>query len=628
MMLRHLPLALGLALLCAQPVDARAQALADQNRSDQTLADEVPTGESLTDPVMRDEQGDGFGHDEIGRDQIGRNDIRLPDIGSSAGQLINPADEQRYGEATLNQIRDLQMLLEDPLLEGYLQALGHHLVANGEDTRQKFTFFFIGSRDINAFATLGGYIGMNAGLFLTARSEDEVAAVVAHEIAHVTQRHIVRAVERQSKETLPIMLGTIAAAIAASQAGGSGDATQAALASGMALLQQRQINHTRSNEHEADRVGIQILARAGYNPLAMADFFARMERALRSTMGEGPPEFLRTHPVNSTRISEAKDRARQLQSRSTSGTVCTRPSDTGVEACTHAEIASSADVATLQPMNPLLPQRLYDGSQVTGLRDKTQFEWAQERMRVLTAPSASQALAEYRARSAGDAAASDAQEYGMALAEIRAGQAGSAMARLGRLADRVGDHLWVELALAEAETRSGHLLAARDRYSRLLALQPDNRAIALASAGALIEQGSETAAREAQGILRPVLLRNPDDASLQRSYARASELAGDLVRAAEAYAEAAYLNGRAEDALNQLQALKLRDDLDYYQRSRIDARIGEMMPLVLELREEGLRADRQGRGGQGLALDREAALPATDWRFSAGASSGGGANRD
>src|SRR5690606_17939449 len=131
-------------------------------------------------------------------------------------------------------------------------------------------------------------------------------------------------------------------------------------------------------------------------------------------------------------------------------------------------------------------------------------------------------------------------------------------------------------------------------------------------------------ARDAQAILRPMLLRNPGDATLQRSYARASELAGDLVRAAEAYAEAAYLNGRAEDAVNQLQALKLRDDLDYYQRSRIDARIGEMMPLVLELREEGLRAERQGRDGRGLAFDAQPPLPDSGWRFEARGRSGAG----
>src|SRR5690606_2180180 len=154
------------------------------------------------------------------------------------------------------------------------------------------------AREINAFATLGGYVGVNAGLFLHAESEDEVAAVLAHEVAHVTQRHLVRAAERAKKDALPMTLAMLGAMIAASSAGGDADASQAVIASSMALMQQRQINYTRSNEQEADRVGITALARSGYQPLAMAAFFERIQRVGR-TGGSGSsqfPDYLRTHP--------------------------------------------------------------------------------------------------------------------------------------------------------------------------------------------------------------------------------------------------------------------------------------------------------------------------------------------
>ena len=173
-------------------------------------------------------------------------------------------------------------------------------------------------RQINAFATLGGYIGMNAGLVLTADREDEVAAVLSHEIAHVTQQHVLRGVERAQRDQVPILLGMLGAIVLAQAAGGSssGDASQAAIASAMGLMQQRQIDYTRSNEHEADRLGIQSLARTGYDPMAIADFFGKLQQRSRangaSYYGTEAPEFLMTHPVTITRISEAKDRARLI----------------------------------------------------------------------------------------------------------------------------------------------------------------------------------------------------------------------------------------------------------------------------------------------------------------------------
>jgi beta-barrel assembly-enhancing protease len=495
----------------------------------------------------------------------------LPEIGSSAGELISPADEKRYAGRMLAEMRRLGMLLEDALLEDYIQGLGHRLAAASPQPTQEFTFFLLRDRQINAFATLGGFIGTNAGLALTAEREDELAAVLAHEIAHVTQRHIVRSVESAKKDSLPITLAMIGAIIAASKAGGDADATQAAVAGGMGLMMQRQINYTRANEHEADRIGIHILARSGFDPMAMADFFARMQRATRSH-GSDVPELLRSHPVTTTRIGEAKDRALGLAAQ-----------------------PERLELAVQAPLNPNLPADIHESlARLDGDRGR-QFGWARERMRVLSARSASEALAEYRRRSQAGETLNDAEQYGHALAHIQLGDGDAAIALLAPLQRRHPDHFWIDLAWAEAEHRAGRVDAAERRYASLMSALPRNRAVALSYAQALAERGNASDGQRAQAVLRPLLDGGSADPSLHRSFARASELAGDLVRAGEAHADAAFFGGRAEDALNQLQRLKERDDLDYVQRARIDARIAAITPIVLELRADGVRPDGRPR---------------------------------
>ena len=207
----------------------------------------------------------------------------LPDIGSSAGNVLSPAKQAEYGAMVLAQLRHEGYIIDDPLLDGWMRDVGSRLGGASERPNQPFTFFMLRDRQINAFATLGGYIGMNAGLILEAQREDEVAGVLAHEIAHVTQQHVLRGAERAQRDSLPIMLATLGAIIAAQQAGGnsSGDATAAAVMSGMGLIAQRQIDYTRDNESEADRLGIRNLARSGYDPEAMADFFQTLQSVVR-----------------------------------------------------------------------------------------------------------------------------------------------------------------------------------------------------------------------------------------------------------------------------------------------------------------------------------------------------------
>ena len=209
---------------------------------------------------------------------------RLPDIGSSAGELLTPRKQQEYGSMMLAQLRHYDYTLDDPLVASWLDTLGTRLAANSDKPQQPFTFFMLRERQINAFATLGGYIGVNSGLVLAADREDEVAAVLSHEIAHVTQQHVLRSVERAQRDSIPILLAMLGAVVAAGAAGGNSadDAIQAAVVGAQGLLYQRQIDYTRSNESEADRIGIQTLSRSHYDTSAMAGFFGTLNSRSRA----------------------------------------------------------------------------------------------------------------------------------------------------------------------------------------------------------------------------------------------------------------------------------------------------------------------------------------------------------
>lgn len=522
-------------------------------------------------------------------------DTKLPDIGSSAGELLTPARQAEYGGMMLRELRNYGYLLDDPLVDDWLNTLGTRLGSNSAQPQQKYTFFMMKDRQINAFATLGGYIGMNAGLVLTAEREDEVAAVLSHEIAHVTQQHVLRGVERAQRDQIPILLGMLAAVIAAQQAGGnsSGDATMAAISSGMGLMQQRQINYTRSNESEADRLGIRTLSRSGYDVDAMAGFFERMSLAMRGNEGGySTPDFLRTHPVNTTRISEAKSRAEQMKKDTVLLTTQT-PTGTYQERVNPAIPDVSTDPLTGKG-NPLLPSGLQLSLPTTSLpRGATgQFDWARERLRVLSAPTPSELVREYEGlKRSQKNGLSDPQRYGVAIARLRAGGAAAkqALQELHELDDEHPDNLWVELALGEAESRNGQRTEANQRFDALLKRLPRSRPVALTYAQVLNEQGGVEAGKRAQAMLRPLLSRSGDDPVFQSTFGRASELAGDSARASESYAEAAYLNGRPEQALIQFQTLLKQSGLDYVTRARVDARIEAIMPTVLEMRRLGVR---------------------------------------
>ncbi len=242
----------------------------------------------------------------------GADDIQLPDLGSPADTVLSQNDEAQIGSAIMRDIRNSGQVVEDPLVTEYINQIGNKIAAQTNNGDYDFTFFVIKDSRINAFALPGGYIGIHTGLLEATRSEDELAGVLAHEVAHVTQRHIARAIHASSRQSIlstAIMLG----AVLAGAASGSSDVMQAGMAVAQGTAMQQQINFTRSNEHEADRIGISALAGAGFDPYGMASFFNVLSRQTTRAPNERTPEFLMTHPVTSSRIAEARDRARSFE---------------------------------------------------------------------------------------------------------------------------------------------------------------------------------------------------------------------------------------------------------------------------------------------------------------------------
>ncbi len=235
---------------------------------------------------------------------------KLPEIGSAGVSVLSIEKERQIGGEMMRQIRASQPVLNDPVLTEYINDLGNRMVRNAKDVNYSFEFFVIRNEELNAFAFFGGHIAIHSGLITTANTESELASVVAHEISHVTQRHLARRLESQNKAqplTMAAMVSSVLLTLINPSVG------LAALSTTMAASQQAGINYTRGNEQEADRVGIMLLANSGFNPQGAPDFFAIMAEKYRYK--SKPPAMLLTHPLPESRIADARIRAQNFSPR-------------------------------------------------------------------------------------------------------------------------------------------------------------------------------------------------------------------------------------------------------------------------------------------------------------------------
>ncbi|MDP1705324.1 MAG: M48 family metalloprotease, partial [Sulfurimicrobium sp.] len=235
----------------------------------------------------------------------------LPDLGESSQAVFSLQQEQRIGESIMADIRASRELMRDAEVTDYLNALGARLIANSQDSARSFEFFALRDSTLNAFALPGGFIGVHSGLILSAQSESELASVLAHEISHVTQRHLARVIAGTQKNTLTT-LAALAVAILAARS--NPQVANAALVTAQATGVQSRLDYTREHEREADRIGLQVLNASGFDPRAMVDFFGRMQKYGR-LYENNAPVYLRTHPLTTERIADVENRVGALPYR-------------------------------------------------------------------------------------------------------------------------------------------------------------------------------------------------------------------------------------------------------------------------------------------------------------------------
>ncbi len=448
----------------------------------------------------------------------------LPDIGSPAQAMLSLEDEYQIGRMIVRGLRDQDQILEDPEVSEYIRSIGAKLSSQANEGAMRFNFFVVKDNSINAFALPGGFIGVNSGLLLDTENESELAGVVAHEVAHVTQRHIARSIAAQSRQSL-VSTAAMLAAILVGVAGG-GDAAMAGVAAAQSLSIQQRISFTRANETEADRVGLGILARSGFDPQGMPTFFETMSRRAGSSE-INIPEMLRTHPVTSTRIAETKERAAQLN--------------------------------------------------VKPEPDSMSYALMRERLRVLSTPAGEDAREYYAAIIGNEPDATSAQVYGRALALMMSGQAAKAVPIFQRLRDADPTVVQYHTALGQAQLMAGKGDNSLGTLQRAMKLFPRNIAVTVRYAESLMQLGDSKRAHEVLLDLFNVVPPTPEQAKLT---ALAANAAGDVADSYFYMSEYHLMSGDLPLAINQLQLALAVPKITDVQRARFEARLEEVQQAL------------------------------------------------
>ena len=456
----------------------------------------------------------------------------LPDLGEAAQSDFSPIQERRLGESIMREARLDRSYYDDTEVTDYLNKLGQRLAAHSTNARQHFEFFLMRDNQINAFALPGGFIGIHTGLILNAQSESEAASVLAHEIAHVTQGHIARMLAQQ-KQSAITSIATLALAILAARS--SSQAAEAALTLGQAGIIQSQLNFTRDAEREADRVGLQILERAGFDPRAMPAFFERLQRSTRVYEG-GAPSYLRTHPLTFERIADVQNR---------------------IESLPYRQIA-----------------------------DRLEFHLIRAKLRAdLDSPR--DAVAFFREGLAERRFLSEAaSRYGLTLALLRLEEYAGAKKELVPLRKAVAGNPVIETLACRLEFASGEIKGALSCYEDALRAFPDYRALTHDYANALLGRGRADAALK---FVEARLQTHSDDHKLYLLQARAYAMLGKRLAQHRAQGEAYARMGNITGAVEQMQLAVKSGDADFFALSSAEARLRELRKLNDELRRDGVK---------------------------------------
>lgn len=448
-------------------------------------------------------------------------DLKLPNLGESSTSLFSAEFEYQLGRTWLRIFRSQVETVNDPLLFDYLETLIYELVTHSQLEDRRIDLVVVDNPTINAFAVPGGVIGVHNGLLLYAQTEDEMATVLAHEIAHLSQRHFSRGVEFQKRQA-PINLAAMLTSLVIMATAG-GDAGLAALSASQAMAQDNALRYSRSNEQEADRIGMQTLVDAGMDPHAAPAMFERMMQASRYTSGERIPEFMRTHPLSENRIADTRNRARQYPK-------------------------------TIRPAKP-------------------QYQMMRARVINQLAETPEQAVQRFRSELKGKPRSREAAQYGLVLALTDAGRVDEAALELDTIWSGDPERLEYLIADAEIDMRRGQPDKAAEKLSRQLRLSPGNHPLTMTYATALMEDQKPHIAEE---VLLSQSKRRPNDPGLWYLLAEVQGLSGNIIGLHRSRAEYFILNGILDQAEKQLSyALKLVKN-DYLTSAQINQRLQDI----------------------------------------------------
>jgi beta-barrel assembly-enhancing protease len=453
----------------------------------------------------------------------------LPDLGDVSQTGFSPIQERKLGETIIRQLRANGAYINDPEVNDYLNELGHRLVAASRDVKQDFEFFGVPDPQVNAFALPGGYIGVHTGLILLTQSESELAGVLAHEISHVTQHHMARALSAQKDSMLMSLAGLALAVLAARGSGASsGEAASAAIAATQALTIQNQLNFTRENEYEADRIGFQRLDDAGFDVTAMATFMERMQRAFRFVEGNAPT-YLRTHPITYERIAEAQARAYGHPYR---------------------QVTSSLDFHLVRAL-----LRSYQGD----ARDAVAFF--------------DDALKEHKYNNEA------AVHYGLVASLLRERNYARARKELAVLEKLAPDHPMIDAMAGHVMLDSGDINGAIRRFEAGVNRYPNKMQLVYDYPDALLQAGRNV---DAAQFIERQLARFPGDGPLQLLAARAYAAQNKQMLAHRHQGEYYAWQGNLKGAIDQFEIAAKAKDGDFYQASVVDTRLRALKREVAE----------------------------------------------
>lgn len=458
-------------------------------------------------------------------------DIALPEMGDSAGALVSPVEEYQVGQSFYWSLQQSVTLVDDPEVNSYINSLGHRLVTNSDDPGRSFTFFVVPDNSVNAFAAPGGFIGIHTGLMLTSEAESELASVMAHEIAHVTQRHILRNFERSKRMSIPMTAAMIAAALLGVADPSAGSAAIMAVQAGNV---QMQLDYSRAHEAEADNLGMQTLVNAGFDPNAMPRFFERLQIAGRFYGGNQIPEFLRTHPITVSRIADARGRAANLEPR---------------------------------------PQ----------IRDTKKFYLMREKVRVMTSANLRELIKTYEDKLKDNTAEDESvTRYGYALALLKNSNYTQARDEINDLIDLDDNQLSYHLVLADIEIALGRMDAALAIYNDFQRVYPDDWALSIKQVQALLRANQP---RKAITILQRQLDVGESSADLYRLLAKAYGDMGQKSKSHVWLAEHYHSSGQLMQAADQLRIAADYARGDEFELAKISSRLRQIETDIAMMEE-------------------------------------------